>query len=411
MPGILLTVVDNMNNFFVTGLTSNNNLSLSGGNSDTKFYFSAGYLNAKGIVPLNEWSRASFTLNGEHRFAKWLTAGGKITYTHSGGTRIQQGSNTSGVMLSLARQAANWDNGAGFDKPWLDKRSYQFPDYTQRNQHRGGGYDNPYWSVNNNPFNDKVDRITGNANIIVAPVEWMNLTYRIGTDFYTDRRRQFYEIGSRSIPAGRIIEDNYFVQDLTQDVYLTFNKEIIPGLRGNLIIGNNIYQTNNQNVFERGTTLVIPDYRNISNASTKEAFETLNRRRTAAWYTDLGLSWESMIFLNATYRHEWSTSLPTDFNNFGFPSVSASFVFTELDILKDNKILSFGKVRGSLSKIGNDAPIYGTQATYPSAAFGDGWTTTAISFPAFGTSGFTVTNTLPNGDLKPEKTTEWEARS
>ncbi len=407
--GEALKVYDNMNNFFVKGLTTNNNISLSGGNADTKFYFSAGYLNAKGIVPLNEWKRTSITLNGEHRFSKWLTAGAKVTYTNSGGTRIQQGSNTSGVMLSLARQAGNWDNGAGFDKPWLDKRSYQFPDFSQRNQHRGGGYDNPYWSVNNNPFTDQVDRIIGNANVVIAPVEWMNFTYRIGTDFYTDRRRQFFEIGSRSIPAGRILEDNYFSQDWTQDAYFTFNKEIIPGLEGNLIVGSNIYQTNRQNVFERGTTLVIPDYRNISNASTKEAFETLNRRRTAAWYTDLGLSWHSMIFLNATYRHEWSTSLPTEFNNFGFPSVSGSFVFTELDVLKGNNILSFGKVRGSFSKIGNDAPIYGTAATYPSATAGDGWTTTALSFPAFGTSGFTVTNTLPNGALKPETTTTWEA--
>lgn len=407
--GDAIVPVQNMKNFFVTGLTTNNNISLSGGNENTKYYFSAGYLNAKGITPRNEWSRASFTLNGEHRFSDWLTTGAKITYTNSGGTRIQQGSNTSGVMLSLARQAPNWDNAAGFEKPWLEKRAYQFADFTQRNQHRGGGYDNPYWTVNNNPFNDKVDRITANANAIVTLTEWMNITYRIGTDFYSDRRRQFFEIGSRTIAAGRILEDNYFVQDLTQDAYLTINKEIIPGLRGNLIIGNNIYQTTNQNLFMRGTTLVIPDYRNMSNATTKEAFESLSRRRTAAWYTDFGLSWESMLFLNATYRQEWSTSLPTEFNNFGFPSVSGSFVFTELQTLKGNNILSFGKIRGSFSKIGNDAPIYGTAATYPSSAFGDGWTTTALSFPAFGTAGFTVTNTLPNSALKPEKTTTWEA--
>ncbi|HCU20456.1 MAG TPA: SusC/RagA family TonB-linked outer membrane protein, partial [Bacteroidales bacterium] len=407
--GDAVVPVDNMKDFFVTGLTTNNNISFSGGNDATRYYFSVGYLNAKGIVPRNEWSRASFNLNGEHRFTKWLTTGAKITYANSGGTRIQQGSNTSGVMLSLARQAANWDNGAGFEKPWLEKQSYQFADYSQRNQHRGGGYDNPYWSVNNNPFTDKVDRVTASANAIIAPTDWMNVTYRIGTDFYSDRRRQFYEIGSRTIPAGRILEDNYFVQDLTQDVYLTLNREITPGLRGNLIIGNNMYQTSNQNMFMRGTTLVIPDYRNMSNASTKEAFESLSRRRTAAWYTDLGLSWESMIFLNATYRHEWSTSLPTEFNNFGFPSISGSFVFTELETLKGNNILNFGKVRASFSKIGNDAPIYGTAATYPSSAFGDGWTTTALSFPAFGTSGFTVTNTLPNGNLRPEKTTTWEA--
>jgi TonB-linked SusC/RagA family outer membrane protein len=407
--GAEVAMVDNIKNFFVTGLTTNNNISLSGGNDATKYYFSAGYVNSKGVVPRNEWSKLSFNLNGEHRFAKWLTTGAKITYTNSGGTRIQQGSNTSGVMLSLARQAGNWDNGAGFEKPWLERQAYQFADYSQRNQHRGGGYDNPYWTVNNNPFNDKVDRVIASANVVIEPTDWMNLTYRIGTDFYSDRRRQFFEIGSRTIPAGRIIEDNYFLQDLTQDVYLTLRKEIIPKLSGNLIIGNNMYQTSNQNMFMRGTTLVIPDYRNMSNASTKEAFETLSRRRTTAWYTDLGLSWESMIFLNATYRHEWSTSLPEEFNNFGFPSISASFVFTELEILKGNNILNFGKVRASLSKIGNDAPIYGTAATYPSSAFGDGWTTTALSFPAFGTAGFTVTNTLPNGNLKPEKTSTWEA--
>ncbi len=400
--------VDNLNDFFITGLTLNNNLSISGGNDQTKFFFSAGHLDASGVVPRNKWTRSSFTLNAEHNVARWLTTSGKVTYTNSGGTRIQQGSNTSGVMLSLLRQAANWDNSAGFDKPWLEQQAYQFPNFTQRNQHRGGGYDNPYWTVNLNPFNDAVDRVTSSFNALFAFADWINLTYRVGNDFYSDRRRQFFEIGSRTIASGRIIEDNYFSYDFNQDVFLTLNKELISGLTSTLILGNNMYQWKRQNVFMRGTGLVIPNYRNIGNAGTREAFESLSRKRTAAIYSDLGLSYMSMIFLNATYRHEWSTSLPTANNNFGFPSLGGSFVFTELESLRGNNIISFGKVRGSYSKIANDAPIYGTNPTYPTAAFGDGWTTTALSFPAFGTAGFTVTNTLPNADLRPEKATTWE---
>ncbi len=406
--GAEVVPIDNAKNFWVDGISLNNNISLSGGNDQTKYFFSVGHLNSKGIIPLNQWTRSSFTMNAEHKFSRWLTSGAKVTYTNSGGTRIQQGSNTSGVMLSLLRQAPSWDNAAGFDKPWEEWQSYRFANWTQRNQHRGGGYDNPYWTVNNNPFNDVVDRITTSFNTVATFADWINLTYRVGNDFYADRRRQFFEIGSRTIASGRIIEDNYTNHDITQDVFLTINREFIPGLSSALILGNNLYQTKMQNVFMRGTTLVIPNYRNIGNASTREAFESLNRKRTMAMYADLSLSYQSMLYLNATYRHEWSTSLPKDYNNFGFPSVSGSFIFTELAPLKDNNILSFGKLRGSYSKIANDAPIYGTQPTFPTAAFGDGWTTTAISFPAFGSSGFTVTNTLPNANLKPEKATTWE---
>ncbi len=400
--------IDNLKNFFINGNTLSNNISLSGGNNQTKYFFSAGQLNSKGIIPRNQWTRSTFTMNAEHRFSRWLTSGAKVTYTNSGGTRIQQGSNTSGVMLSLLRQAPNWDNGAGFEKPWLDQRSYQFPNFTQRNQHRGGGYDNPYWTVNLNPFNDVVDRITTSFNTVITFADWINLTYRAGNDFYADRRRQFFEIGSRTIASGRIIEDNYTIHDINQDVFLTVNRDIMPGLSAGLILGNNLFQSRSQNVFMRGTGLVIPNFRNIGNAGTREAFESLNRKRTTAFYSDLSLAYKSMLYLNATYRHEWSTSLPIENNNFGFPSVSASFVFTELAPLKDNNILSFGKVRGSYTKIANDAPIYGTRPTFPSAAFGDGWTTTAISFPAFGTAAFTVTNTLPNANLRPEKSTNME---
>ncbi len=401
--------IDNLNNFFIDGVTYSNSLSFAGGNDETKYFFSLGHLSAKGIVPMNEWTRTSFTLNAEHKFAKWLTSGAKVTYTNSGGYRVQQGSNTSGVMLSLLRQAANWDNSAGYKRPWEEKQSYQFPNFTQRNQHRGGGYDNPYWTINNNPFNDVVNRVITSFNTVATFAPWINLTYRIGNDFYSDRRRQFFEIGSRTIAAGRVMEDQYFSHDITQDVLLTINRELAPGISTSIVLGNNLYQSTLQNAFMRGTTLVIPNFPNMSNAATKEAFETLNRKRTAAVYTDFGVSYQSMLFLNATYRHEWSTTLPAANNNFGFPSFGGSFVLTELEPLKDMSILNFAKIRGSYSKIANDAPIYGTTATFPSAAYSDGWTTTAISFPAFGSSGFTVTNTLPNENLKPEKTTSWEA--
>lgn len=398
---------DNIASFFQTGVSYNNNLALSGGNQNTTYYLSIGNTSQTGIVPNNDYQRTTVTLSGQSKLSDKFSSEAKIAYTNSGGTRIQQGSNTSGVMLALMRMPTNFDITGGSDDPTNDRAAYMLADGRQRNAYNGGGYDNPFWTVNMNQFSDKVNRVTGHTALNFIANDWLSFTYRVGTDLYSDRRKQFFAIGSRTLPSGQIYEEQHFVRDFNSDFFLNINKKINEDFTFTALVGQNMYQTQWQRLYVEGNSLTVPEFYNLSNAASVQAFETKSEKRTAALYADLGISFRNMLYFNATGRNEWSTTLPDANNSFFFPSFNASFVFTELPALKDNPILPYGKFRVSYAQIANDAFTYGTLPSYFQASFGDGWTN-GVSFPGWGISAFQLGTTLPNNELKPESLKSFE---
>jgi TonB-linked SusC/RagA family outer membrane protein len=398
---------DNVDNFFQTGVSFNNSLSIAGGTGGTTYYLSIANTTSEGVVPNNTFQRTNVTLAGESKLSDRFTTEARLSYANSGGVRIQQGSNTSGVMLALMRMPPNFDITGGVDDPTDNVASYRLPDGRQRNAYNGGGYDNPFWTVNMNQFEDKVNRVTGHASLTFDATDWLDVTYRVGSDFYSDRRNQFFARFSRTLPNGQVFEDQHFVRDFNSDLIFNVNTDITDDISFTGLFGHNMYQTQYQRLYSQGDNLTVPDFYNLANAASLYTDETTQKKRTAALYADLGFSYRSMIFMNFTGRNEWSTSLPEDENPFFFPSVSGSFVFTELPGLVDNPVLPFGKVRFSYAQIANDAFVYATNQTYASASWGDGWTN-GISFPGWGTAGFSMSATLANPELQPEKLTSIE---
>ncbi|MCE1201023.1 MAG: SusC/RagA family TonB-linked outer membrane protein [Bacteroidia bacterium] len=392
---------DNAANFFQTGVAYNNSIALSGGNDNNTYYLSIANSSNKGVVPNNTFDRTNISLNSESKLSDKFKSETRLAYANSGGIRIQQGSNTSGVMLALMRMPPNFDITGGVEDPVNDKASYMRPDGTQRNAYRGGGYDNPFWTVNMNQFKDVVNRLTGHTSLSYIANEWLTVTYRIGTDWYSDRRKQFFARGSRTAPNGRIYEQQFFVQDINSDLLFNISKKINEDINFNALIGQNMFQTSFQNLYVQGDNLTVPGFYHLSNAATYITREGKSKKRTAAIFADLGISYKNMIYFNATGRNEWSTTLPEGNNSFFFPSFNGSFVFTELPSLKDNSILPYGKLRASYAIIANDAFAYGTLSSFGGAAFADGWTD-GISFPFLGVPGFTLSTTLPNSELEPE---------
>jgi len=392
---------DNVGNFFQTGVSYNNSLSFTGGNQNSSYYFSIANTSSTGIVPNNTFNRTNVTLSAESKLSDRFTTDARIAYTNSGGDRIQQGSNTSGVMLALMRMPADFDNTGGSSDPVDDEASYRLPDGRQRNAYNGGGYDNPFWTVNMNRFTDKVNRITGHTTLNYLAADWLTVTYRVGTDVYSDRRKNYFAIGSRTFPAGQVYEEQHFVRDFNSDLLFNINKKLTDDFSLTALLGQNMFQTQWQRLFVQGNSLTVPDFFQLSNASSIQAFETQSKKRTAALFADVGLAYQSMVFVGGTLRNEWSTTLPKGNNSFLLYSGSGSFVFTELEPLQNNSILPFGKFRLSYSQIANDAFTYATLSSFAQASFGDGWTP-GIAFPGWGVSGFRIGTTLPNGDLRPE---------
>ncbi|NDD35997.1 MAG: hypothetical protein EBZ26_06800, partial [Flavobacteriia bacterium] len=189
--------------FFRRGLRRNNSVTVSGGGQRSSYYLSVSNLADEGIVPLNRFDRTTIRLTGSGQIASNLKATASLAYSNSGGYRVQQGSNLSGLMLGLLRTPPSFDNSAG----------YENADGTQRNYRAGGGYDNPYWTINKNPFTDKVNRVFGYTQLEWAPVENVFINYRYGLDTYTDVRKQIIAKYSRTLPQGSITDEMYNVQE------------------------------------------------------------------------------------------------------------------------------------------------------------------------------------------------------
>jgi TonB-linked SusC/RagA family outer membrane protein len=404
---LLVGPYDNVGNFFQTGVTYNNNLSIAGASERTTYFLSLAHTSAGGIVPNNTFKRTNVAIAGESQLSSRFTSDARISYTNSGGIRIQQGSNTSGVMLALMRMPTNFDITAGVSDPVNDESAYRLTDGRQRNAYNGGGYDNPFWTINMNQFNDDVHRVTGHTSLTFNAANWLDIVYRIGTDLYSDRRNQHIARFSRTAPNGRVFEEQHFVRDINSDLLFNFRANLTEDFRFTGLLGQNLYQTTWQRLYSQGDNLGVADFYNLNSASTLWADETKSKKRTAAVYADLGFDFRSMIFVNFTGRNEWSTTLPEQNNSFFFPSVSGSFVFTELPGLADNNVLSFGKVRASYAQIANDAFPYATNPVFASGSWGDGWTN-GVSFPGWGTAGFNMGITLANDQLRPEILTSFE---
>ncbi|MBS1659056.1 MAG: SusC/RagA family TonB-linked outer membrane protein [Bacteroidetes bacterium] len=408
---IPFTPYDNADQFFRKGHTFENNIALSGGGDNGGFRLSFGALNQDGIVPLSTFDRYTAKLAGETQLSSKFNIGGSVTYIKSGGNRVQQGSNLSGLMLDLLRTPISFDNSNGSDDP-TDPSAYILADGTQRNYRGGVGYDNPYWTINQNPFVDDVNRVYGYGEVGYSPWTWLKLTERLGNDFYSDRRNQHFAVGSRAIPDGQIFTQDYFYRHFNNDVLATATKDFSDKFSASLTVGNNVFSQYTEQVYVQGDNLNIPDFYNMSNASNVLSRNSVGRYRTYAFYGSLDLGIANQLYLTVTARNEWSSTLPQDNNSFFYPSVAASWVFTEPLGLSNSKAFPYGKLRASWAQVGNDAPIYVLGTYFSQVTAADGWTS-GIAYPLPDRDGNQTTSygysaTLGNPNLKPEKVTSWE---
>jgi len=391
-----LKAIDNMGNFFTTGTGITHNLSVSGGDDITSFRTSFSHLDQSGVVPNTEFKRTSVRLTADHKLSDRIKVGGTANYIKSGGTKAQNGSNLAGVMLSLLRAPRSFDLNPGGGEGYLyengEQRRYFFL------------YDNPYFTVHKNPFTDDINRFLGNVFIEYMPLPWLKATYRVGADAYSDQRKQIFAIGSMqpNEPTGEINENIQRYREFNSDLIITADHSFNEDWRGGLTVGNNLNQRNFQDLFARGTILSIPDFYNLSNAASLYSSEVNSTQRTAALFFDANIGYANMVFLGVTGRNEWASTFGPNKTNFFYPSVNTSFIFTEL--IPENKILSFGKLRYSYAQVGINPPPYRTKTYFVSPTFTDGFTN-GLSFPYLGQGGFGFSDVLGNANLEPEKTT------
>lgn len=353
-------VYDNVGNFFQGGNVFDNSLSISGGSPNSSFYMSASNFDQTGVVPMTGFDKNTFRFNGEQKYGK-LTVGANAAYsiTNTLKTLTTAGlynGGGNGTMTALY----GWSRSDDIAK-------YLNPDGTKYRMFEGiqelaSDVENPYWILNKNKLTDKVNRFTGGINVSFNVTDWFNILYRVGYDTYNSGAYTYIAPGgavTEIYQKGRLSKSGSEYAFLTSNLMLNFNQKV-GGIDLNLLLGHTAENTDRVSRTNWGYGFSTPGTISFGNIVDDQKFFTERNvtKRLVGVFGELRASYKSIAYLTVTGRNDWSSTLPVENRSYFYPSVSGSLVFTEL--LPENDILSFGKIRASWAQVGKDADAYAT---------------------------------------------------
>jgi TonB-linked SusC/RagA family outer membrane protein len=388
-------IYDNVGDYFKTAFSQSHDLSVSGSSEQTKYYSSASLLDQGSIIDKFNFKRKSFRVNADTKVGSKLTVGGSANYVRTDRNYFSQGS-ANGAMGVLY-----WPRN-------LDAKDYLNADGSPKTINAQGN-DNPYWTLENKPLTSTVNRVIAQGNIDYNPFSFLNFTYRLGTDYYTENFKSLRNPGSLEVGAlrgaiGQSVANN---QITTSTAILTGKKTVAKDYNFSLALGHNIEDTNVQTTTSGSINFIAPDLPSINNsvAADRTVSETLYRRRIFGFFGDFNFDWKGIAYVNVRGRNDWSSTLPTTDNSFFYPAVSTSIILTdllkEIGLKSNDKVFSYGKIRAAFSNAGKDAQAHVLATTLA---------TTTNTF-TINPRGFIINsnNAFGNPTLVPEFTKSFEA--
>lgn len=384
---------DNVEEFFQTGAQRETAIKIRGGGPTSGFAIVASNVDNSGFLPFTGLRRTSVKTSGNTILENGLDLSASATYVNTQQDGILSGGHNT--LSSINRQTL-------FIPRSYDLSGFQFIDPVTGTQNRYTFWDDPNWLAQEGPYTSDVNRFYGNVNLKYDINDWLNVAYRIGANSYTDFRNQIIPRGSFNGP-GNIVNHTISFNELNSDLILTGSRDLSSNLNLRFIVGQNYNQRTTDEDVLNGTGIIKRGITRISNAETIVSdLSRFSQRRIIGTYADVTLSYRDWLFLNATGRNDWSSTLPEGSRSFFYPSVSAAFVFTDAFDIKSNT-LSSGKLRVAFAKIGNDADPY-LLSTVNEINGSAG----SLQFPFGGVSASTIGDNAGNVNLRPEFTTEWE---
>ncbi|SEW55139.1 SusC/RagA family TonB-linked outer membrane protein [Chitinophaga arvensicola] len=384
------TYSDNVRSFFNTGTAVNNSIDISGGNDKLRGY--ASYTNnaITGIIPKNRMDRNTLNMRVAAEVLPRLTTDVKLTYISQeikNKPRLgDQGIANEAYLMprdlskdSLKNYEGIDANGQPFPKYWTTSTTFQ----------------NPYWEVNRNQVDESRNRIMLMGSAKYRLTDWLSLQGRYSLDRYDDKITASYYNGTVAFPVqpgGRYLEAYVNHWERNMDLLLSGSNKVSEDFHVSYNIGGSILTSKGYNSQALANGLSIPNRFNLSFASAPAVTNTTIRKEIQSVYGNAQLDFRQYLYLDVSARNDWSSTLPSPYSYF-YPSVGLSAVISEM--VKMPSWVTFGKVRGAYTQVGNDAdPYMLLQAYYYSPGAGGGFVSRD--------------NTKSIYNLKPEQTKSWE---
>ena len=398
---------DNFKNFLEQGYVTNNTLSVAYQGKIASLRTSFNWTENKGQYPNSVYDKYGVTFGGNINMKKFKLdvnmAYHKQTSPHIG---FNGYTSYDPMYTLLIWTAADYDIRDYKDNYWL------IPDEEQNFT---------YKSTHNNPYYDRYERTKSiNRDIFNSSfgatyefTPWLKAVFRTGIDFYVGRedirvsKGSFVTTGNTGAgdgatwigkDTGAYATGRNTGYSINSDLMLSADKTW-GDFRVEGMVGGNIFYNQDDSMWgntENGIS--VPGYFSLkASVDPANVGSTIYKRQVNSIYGRVGLSWRSMVYLDATLRNDWSSTLPASTRSYLYPSVSGSFVVSELLPDATRNWLDMWKFRGSWTVSKTPAGIYATNINF------------TVTNPAWGTAASAkMPTSLTEGDVNPEASSTYE---
>ncbi len=375
---------DNYKNAFDTGIQLKNSVSVTGGSDAVKFFSSVSSFKHVGMLPFTDNKKLSARLNTDITISPKLVAGVNMNYSNSGGYSYH--ADRFGENLTY------------FSGRW-DVRDYLNENGTQKWR----GTNNPIFGAATNRLKDNVNRYIASVNVSYTPNSWLNFSYRVGVDTYTDNRVRTAP-GRLNLPGENVYDNadgfygefNTSYKAINSTFLATASKKITTNINSTFRLGYELYERSTKNTGVLGSVLSIYNDFRLVNARTLAVSQDLNQYRSNGFFGEATFDYKNYLFLTLTGRNDITSTLSADNRSFFYPSASLSYVFS--DNINLPEYIGQSKLRLSYAQIGKDAAPYSTSSGYSNYT----------GLPT-GITGLTIASNLGDINLRPEFTDTYEA--
>lgn len=383
-----LIVPDNTSNFFRTGLTANNTVTVNSNTGSTGLRFTVTDMRNRDIIPNTNMSRDIFNLRSNSTLGK-VDLDFSANYTQERvKNRPALGDSKSNIGKNLMTLATT------YDQRWLQQ--YENADGEYSNWNGMDPYNvNPYWDVykNLNQSEKNLFRLHGSA--VYNVTSHLKFKATAGAELNWFEFSDFKAASTPGYEAGYMQISNFHNQMYNFEMLGTYNNRWgdfdVTGTAG-----GNIYKVDNLTNVISAQDMQIRDVIALMSFNETSNQQTTYRKQINSLFAAANIGWRGLVYLDATVRGDHSSTLPKGNNIYVYPSFSGSLVFSEL--IRRPEILPYGKVRASWAQVGSDTDPYQLGLVYTKSKY---------TYPGY-TIGYINNTVIPNKNLKPTRTNSFE---
>ncbi len=396
---------NNVRDFWQTGLMVNANVAVARSSDRSNVRLSVGRTNESGMYPNNTNNRTDVALSGGTQVSDHWSAEASVNYISDGmknqpsqayeeidpmqgfiwfgrqvDTRLLKQNIFRDPNDALSQQIIAGVPGLRTDAPIPYSWNYSY-------------HPSPYWMSNVKTTNYSRNRGLGHASVTYKLKDWVSITGRSGRDWYQNQFRANYPVNDISpFNGGGLLDVGETRSEINNDFLITANRQLTPTLALTVNAGGNQRKNDYNTNIGQVSKLSVPGVYTLSN-SDGQPFTSVQEthKKVNSLYGSANFNYRDWLSVDVTGRNDWSSTLPKGGNSLFYPSIGAAFVFTDALGLQSSW-LSYGKVRASWTRVGNDTDPYQLAAIYDCNPWG-------------GQPSCAAADRLPNPALKPEQTT------